>query len=325
MTISVATRTGILICDTDNTRWQVVRRGLEGQHVTSVIAREGVILAGTMDGIFCSEDLGQSWFEASQGLHQRHVRWMSYHPDISDFELAGTEPAGVFVSRNGGENWQGCPEVEALRDQHDWFLPYSPEAGCVRGFAHHGDRVYGAVEVGGLLRSENGGEQWRLVGGSSGNPAMGQPASGRLHADVHSVYVHPHSKDDVLAATGGGLFRSQNGGESWAHLYRCYCRAAWWDPADPDHIVFGPAHSVDRGGRIEESHDGGQSWEVIGDGLDAPWPRHMVERLTPVQDGVAAVLSNGELRLALPDDWQWETPLPDVQNVDAVTQMGEAA
>jgi hypothetical protein len=51
----------------------------------------------------------------------------------------------------------------------------------------------------------------------------------------------------------------------------------------------------------------------------------MVERLTPVQDGVAAVLSNGELRLALPDEWQWETPLPEVQNVDAVTQMGEAA
>jgi photosystem II stability/assembly factor-like uncharacterized protein len=164
-TIYLATKDGLAICRGDGTNWQEVERVLKGQHVTSVMAREGVILAGTTEGVQRSDDSGKSWRAVSEGLSSTHVRWLAYHPAISDLEFAGTEPAGIFVSRDGAEHWQARLEVAARRDEHEWMLPYSPEVGCVRGFAFHGKRLYATVEVGGVLRSDDGGDGWALVAG----------------------------------------------------------------------------------------------------------------------------------------------------------------
>ena len=72
----LATENGLLACEQDK-EWRVVHHTLTGQQVTSVIAREGVILAGTTDGVFRSDDEGHTWGEASAGLSHRHVRWMA--------------------------------------------------------------------------------------------------------------------------------------------------------------------------------------------------------------------------------------------------------
>ncbi|HEX6035256.1 MAG TPA: hypothetical protein VFY83_12505, partial [Anaerolineales bacterium] len=171
----LATEQGVVVCENKGGDWHEVLRGLTDRHVTSVIAREGVILAGTTKGVFRSEDEGQTWLEASNGLTAPHVRWMAFHPDVPDLEFAGTEPAEIFVSQNGGDSWRACPEVAQLRDRFEWSLPYSPEAGCVRGFAFHGERVYAAVEVGGVLVSDDRGETWGLADGSDGNPDLEGP------------------------------------------------------------------------------------------------------------------------------------------------------
>jgi photosystem II stability/assembly factor-like uncharacterized protein len=321
----IATENGLFVCLRQGQQWQVETQGLTGQQVTSVIAREGVILAGTRDGIYRSDDLGRSWQPASDGLTIRYIRWLAYHPDISDREFAGTEPAGLFVSQDGAASWRACPEVEALRDENGWFLPYSPEAGCVRGFAFHGERAYAAVEVGGLLRSDDSGQTWRLADGSSGDPDFGKPVPpGFIHSDVHSVEVHPTSPDHVFGVTNSGLYRSKNGGETWDHLYgNIYCRALWLDSKDPDHLILGPADNVDRGGRIEETHDGGQTWQSASTGLNTPWPHHMVERFTQVDDELLAVLSNGELFTSPLTKLHWRRLLPEINGVAAVAQMGE--
>ena len=51
-------------------------------------------------------------------------------------------------------------------------------------------------------------------------------------------------------------------------------------PARPAHLILGPADGVDRGGRIEESIDGGHNWKVVMDGVEDPWANHMVERFS---------------------------------------------
>jgi hypothetical protein len=286
-----------------------------------VAAGDGVALAGTREGIFRSSDRGQTWWRSDEGLTERHVRWLAFHPQAGDVAFAGTEPANIFVSHDGGQSWRACPEVVNLREAHGWSLPYSPNAGCVRGFAFDGPRGYAAVEQGGLLRSDDRGESWALVEGTTGKPSRAVPAS-YIHSDVHSVVIHPAGPDHVLAPTGGGLFYSIDGGESWTLLYDCYTRAAWIDPGRPGHIVFGPARSVDTDGRIEESLDGGETWERAMDGLEEPfWPDHMVERFIPVEDELLAVLSNGQLIGAPTDTLSWRTILPALDDAAAVAVL----
>jgi hypothetical protein len=108
-TLIVATGHGICTYERNEHDWRA--RGLDGQNVTSAIAREGVILAGTTSGVFRSDDYGETWHAGSSGLHTRHVRWMAFHPDLSDYEFVGTEPATIFVSHNGALSWRECPEV----------------------------------------------------------------------------------------------------------------------------------------------------------------------------------------------------------------------
>jgi photosystem II stability/assembly factor-like uncharacterized protein len=220
----LATSQGLVIGQRTDDRWQVVGQGLSGHSVTAVVVCADAIWAGTTDGVYRSGDDGQTWTEASTGLTLRHIRWMGCSPGSDGAVLGGTEPAGIFY-RHGTAPWQTCPEVGALRDAHRWYLPYSPEAGCVRGFAFHGSHAYAAVEVGGVLRSDDGGRNWRLVEGSDGNPRVFPPAP-LIHPDVHAIAVHPTSPDRVTAPTGGGLYTSVDGGKTWDNLYRCYCRAA---------------------------------------------------------------------------------------------------
>ncbi len=321
----LATEQGFIAFEKPNQSWRETARGLQGKHVTSLIAREGVILAGTTNGVYRSDDLGQTWQAASEGLTIPHIRWLAYHPAISDAEFAGTEPAGIFVSRDGGATWRECPGVAALRDQHGWFLPYSDGAGCVRGFAFHGSRAYAAVEVGGVLRSDDGGDTWALAGGSSGEPTLETPSAPWLPADVHSVAVHAALPDVVYAATHSGLYCSGDGGACWMALYpNCYTRALWLDPTDPQHILFSPASPRGWHGRIEETRDGGQTWTVLAPEQDLILANEMVERFAPVGDELLAVLSNGHLLAAPLATLQWRPLLVEQETVTAVTSMGAA-
>ncbi|NUM45830.1 MAG: hypothetical protein HUU38_14090 [Anaerolineales bacterium] len=321
MTLILATHDQLVVAEWKGD-WQIVRRALPGMNVTAVMAREGVIIAGTTEGLFRSGDGGEHWEAINHGLTHPHIRWLAFHPQISDFELAGTEPTGVFISRDGGDSWRACEEVAALRDQFKWWLPYSPEAGCVRGFAIHGQRAYAAVEVGGVLRSEDGGQTWGMAPGSDGEPAFREPRPGFIHADVHSVEVHPASADWLFAPTNAGFYRSLDGGVTFERINRYgYTRACWPDPADARHILIGPARGVDSDGTVLETRDGGETWLEATTGLTMPWPHHMVERFTPIGDEVFAVLSNGEVFSTRTETIAWKPVLPEVKGVKAVCQV----
>ncbi|MCA1553322.1 MAG: hypothetical protein LC737_02985, partial [Chloroflexi bacterium] len=312
MQLGLATSDGLVLVERDGAAWHSIRRSLPGRELTSIIAREGVILVGTHDGVLRSDDGGEAWQDASVGLSTRYVRWLAYHPQISDLEFVGTEPAGIFVSHDGAQSWRECAEVARLRDEHEWFLPYSDGAGCVRGFAFHGRRAYAAVEVGGALRSDNGGETWQLAEGSDGNPDLDGPAEPLIYPDVHSIHVHPSSPDLVFAPTGGGFYRSSDGGCTWTLLYDCYVRAVWLDPSDARHLILGPAEGVDSNGRIEETRDGGATWHVASSGLRVPWAHHMVERFAPIGDELFALLSNGEVLRAPLATLAWQRVFAEV-------------
>lgn len=307
----LATSQGLAICERSANSWQVSRRELNDSYITCVIAHGGVILAGTKDGIYRSADAGETWQAVNEGLVSRHIRWMARAEGEQQRFFAGSEPAGIFLSVDGGLSWEMRPEVKDLREQNRWYLPYSPEAGCVRGFAFNQAKGYAAVEVGGVLYSHDSGENWRLdLPGSNAAPA--------IHPDVHSIEVHPSSPDLVAAPTGGGFYLTRDGGLNWEARYPgCYCRAVWWHPMDADWMVLGPADGVDRNGRIEQSRDGGLTWQAASGGLEVPWSNHMVERFFQAGEQLLAVLSNGELLAASFETYSWQRLLSEVEKIHA--------
>ena len=317
ITLYLATSSGVIMITGAGESWQSNRHSLEGNAITCIAAQEEVILAGRRDGVYRSTDSGISWEASEVKPDIPHLRWLAFHPDQAGLAFAGSEPAGIFVSRDGGKTWRSCPEVIQLRQRHHWSLPYSPEAGCIRGLAFHDRRAYAAAEVGGVLVSDDFGESWRLAEGSRGD-AEAFPQQPFIHSDVHSIEVHPSSSEVVAAPTGGGFFVSLDAGASWTNYYRCYCRAVWLDPDNPDHMILGPAGSVDRDGRIEATWDGGHTWQDTSTGLATPWRNHMVERFAQVDDLLFAVLSNGELIASPLSQINWSSVLSESNGVHAI-------
>ena len=97
-------------------------------------------------------------------------------------ELAGTEPARVYRSPDGGRSWQELEGITRIPGHEHWYLPYSPRAGAARNAHVSGDRLLVAAEVAGLLRSDDGGRTW-----------ICEPVAG--DEDVHHVTGHPDDRD----------------------------------------------------------------------------------------------------------------------------------
>lgn len=311
----LATDQGVAIAQQVNGSWRISNNNLRNYRILCVSASPVAWLAGTREGIYRSTDRGNTWQSSNQGLSQPHIRWLAHHPDEPGLVFAGSEPAGIYRSEDGGQSWQARPEVAELRGQHGWFLPYSPEAGCVRSFAFQGKRIYAAVEVGGVLLSEDFGQSWRMAEGSPDAP---QPnPRNPIHADVHAIHTHPGATNLVLAATGGGFYRSEDGGKNWQMRQPRYCRDFWVDIADPNRIVLGPAAGVDRGGEIQITLNGGDTWQAAYQGTDAPWSSYMVERFVPIDHWLLAILSNGQVLSANQAEPRWESILAETGRVNA--------
>jgi photosystem II stability/assembly factor-like uncharacterized protein len=295
---------GLAILSHDGGGWRLDGRRLHGRGLNALARAGDTVLAGGRDGVVVSRDGGEQFREQSDGLDVRYVRWLARADTAGERVLAGTEPAAAFHARTG-ERWHASTGITEERDRLGWFLPYSPEAGCVRGFATHGERVYAAVEVGGLLRSDDGGRSFRLCGGSDGRPHLGPSQPDVLYPDVHSVATHPSSPDRVVAATAGGIYVSEDGGETFERRSPAwYVRAVHVDDEDFDHLVVGAANRVsDKQGRIERTRDGGRSY-TRDPGAEGPWPQAIVERFAYTPHGLFAIRDDGVLLTHAGDAWE---------------------
>lgn len=305
-TLFLGTKQGLRIGRFDGETWEQDSHYLAEVSVTGIIANDEKILLGTTNGIYQS-GIGDSWTPSEDRLTIKRIRSLARHPQDKNFVVAGTEPASVFLSHNFGRTWKECTQVADIRDECGWFLPYSPRAGCIRGFAFQNDHIYAAAEEGGLLYSKNKGADWQLVPGSSGEPDTSKIEKNGIHPDVHYVYAHPHDKSTILAATGGGLYRTADRGATWDNIYHCYCRALWIDPDRPEHIIFGPARGVDRDGRIMASFDAGKNWKELDSELSQPFPRTMVEYFASTMSMLFCVLSDGTVLYSQRDSILWKT------------------
>src|SRR5262249_30303823 len=116
------------------------------------------------------------------GLHEAGVRlshdggrgWIDCElPEAAVFSLAvsaadgavyaGSEPSRLFKSRDHGESWRELQTLLELPSQPTWSFPPRPWTSHVRWIApspHDADLLLVGIELGGLMRSSDGGESW---------------------------------------------------------------------------------------------------------------------------------------------------------------------
>jgi hypothetical protein len=244
-------------------------------------------------GLRRSDDGGRTWHDV--GLPGEAVLSVAVGPDGALY--GGTEPSALYRSDDGGESWRELTALLELPSQPTWSFPPRPWTSHVRWIApspHDADVLLVGIELGGLMRSTDGGETWDDH----------RPGAQR---DVHSLTWHPTVPGRAYEAGGGGAAWSEDGGDTWQAADdgrdRHYAWAVAVDPEDPElwyvSASTGPfaAHGGgDPQAQIYRRRSDG--WEPLSGGLPEPLTA-MPYALVADSGRLFAGLSNGEL---------WESP-----------------
>jgi len=258
------------------------------------------------DGVYRSDDGGETW----QHLGLKDTRQISnivIHPTDPDLVYVAAlghawganEERGIYRSNNGGQSWEKIlymnEDVGAGDLEMDPSDPETLYAGMweVRRYAWG---LRGAGPGTGLYKSTDGGDSWENLTNNSGLPTgenrgrIGVAVSG---ADSDRVWAIIEAEDDQT-----GIFRSDNGGESWQVVSQRaeLSQRPWYyhrihaHPTDPDRVYV-------QNTRLWHSDDGGRNYEMIpiphGDSHDLWIDPNDPERMIEANDGGGNTTFNG--------------------------------
>jgi photosystem II stability/assembly factor-like uncharacterized protein len=264
----------------------------------------GNVAAG--HGIYKSSDAGKTWEHVWR--QEGQIGTIAVHPRNADVAFAavlgrafGSNPQrGVYRTRDGGRTWQQVLKKDVDTGASDVAIDPSNPSVVFAGLWQARRRPWELTSGGpgsGLWVSRDGGDTWtELKAGEKGLPEAPWGKVGVVVAPSRSSRVYA-----VIEAEKGGVYRSDDGGESWslASDHRALRQRAWYystltvNPAN-ENEVWAPQVPMLR------SLDGGRSWKRVkgihhGDHHDA-WfdpadPRRMI---TANDGGVDITLDGGE-------------------------------
>ena len=302
---------------------------------TFLVTSGSTLLLGTQRGLFRSTNGGTTWNEANAGLPPASVaplavasdgtiyaavsrdprlfrlpaggaRWGALSPPPSSDSVAawgmalgavvGADGAvvlvvqtsdGLFVSRDGGAAWD---PVEGAGLPAWYSLPLLAPDFAESGVAH-------LLADGTVYRSDDGGDSWAAVEGTSGvvrlletpdqrliglapdavyewDPALGPewvryPADFGKRTSIVLKLLSARSVTDLLAVAvvGGDVYLSEDGGRAWTMVGHCdFDRPSYWiSPRfDADRAIYAADDT-----KPHVSTDAGRTWIEASEGLPA--------------------------------------------------------
>ena len=215
-------------------------------------ASGSLVLAGTGSKAFRSLDRGETWTPESMGLNSVWIGALALDPNDPSAVWAGgkandSSGPGLFHSINAGLAWSLASGPEGTSGPRNVY--------CMAIDPGNSTTMY--VGENAVFRTDDGGQTW-----ATSDPT--QSGSRNLTA----LAVDPDAPQRVLAGTGSGLFRSEDGATTWVpttiaqtvygllyddrHPGTVYA-SSYWD-ADADY-GYGTT-----GGSIFFSHDHGATF-----------------------------------------------------------------
>jgi len=267
---------GLFRREVDGGDWRHLTHGLPERVEVRAIAihphNPQIVYIGTQLGPYRSVDHGDHW-ERLDFPAQDSVVWsLLIHPHDPRILYLGAAPPAIYRGDDGGEQWRRLPIVETACMVRMAFptrvirLAMDPS---------RPENLYAGLEVGGVIRSGDGGESWRdctaallrLAEQPHLRSQLGSDTEMEGMMDAHAVAVSPAQSGMVFLANRMGLFCSPDRGESWRELeiWRfspfAYARDIQVAPDDPRtlYAALSPA-AMSQAGAIYQSQDLGQTW-----------------------------------------------------------------
>jgi photosystem II stability/assembly factor-like uncharacterized protein len=267
-------KSGLYRMAADNGDWELVTQGLPAAPAIRAIAvhpqQPGVVFVGTQEGPYKSTDDGEHWEKVNVPDHGFPVWSLLFHPQNPKVMYAGYENCEIYRSEDGGDTWRQLPVQVQFPE-----VTISPGANPAKrvlmlaGSLADPRVVYGAIEVGGIIRTQDGGKNWE-------NLSHGQYMNDDT-VDMHGVLVSRWRPETVIGISRAGMFRSTDRGDHWSLVRleslnpkgQTYCRSIREVPGDPKTIwVTAGANFQSEVGVLFRSADGGLSWRRVDMGVE---------------------------------------------------------
>lgn len=293
--------------------------------------------------VWKSADLGRTWTHSSGGL-----AYDSGEPPIKavwslapgDGVLyAGVEPAGLFLSDDGGQSWRHVASLREHPSRPDW----QPGGGGLILHAlvlHPTDRrqIWVGISAGGVFYTADGGDTW--VPRNRGTRQDYMPDDQRYPEYgqcVHSLVMAPGRPERLYQQNHCGMYRSDDGGRNWQSiedgLPSSFGFPAAAHPRDADTLYLLPLNGDSVGRYVPEAkaavwrtRDGGATWHDLRQGLPQEncyfgvlRQAMATDRLEPA--GVYFGTSGGELYASADEGESWQCiarHLPTVLSVETL-------
>jgi len=217
--------------------------------------RRGEVLAGTDQGIYRWDPFGQQWRHLPSELDDLQVLQIAQAPWDPDFILAGTRPAMVYRSTDGGASWTRLNVGNAV----ECAFINTPRVTSIHFDPRERDTFWVTIEIDAIWRSRDRGATWERL------------SKGLLTDDVHTVVlVDEVGPRRILVATEEGLHRSDDEGASfrpvpipqapWPYFRAMVARE---DRSGVLFLSIGDRPSGETG-MLLRSRDWGEIWEDAG-------------------------------------------------------------
>ncbi|MBT8395576.1 MAG: glycosyl hydrolase [Gemmatimonadetes bacterium] len=243
-------------------------------------------------GIYKSTDGGLTW--ELKGLEAtEHIGRIVVHPDDPNTVWVAALGAlwrsnperGLYKTTDGGETWELVNFVSDKAGFVDVAIhPKDPDVLLAASWERERGPYY--LQSGGpgsaLWKSTDGGDSWeRVEGGGLPEGELGRIGIAFAPSYPQVVYLmveaNPVENADGEEERTSGLYRSQDGGETWEFINPFNTRPFYYsevkvDPMDPDRVYFSS---------LRFSTDGGRTAATAGQGVHVDYHAIWIDPLDP--------------------------------------------